>query len=89
MVNNIRLMCSLLGTGNYGDCEMSEWIKCSERMPKNDQEVLVYRPDAPETDDPLMRTAFYSGKGKYGFRHGFSCLCQPSHWMPLPEPPTD
>ncbi|MBV8045133.1 MAG: hypothetical protein JO226_21275 [Pluralibacter sp.] len=45
--------------------------------------MLVYRPHAPESDDPLIRTAIYSGKG----RHGFSCFCTPTHWMPLPDPP--
>lgn len=50
---------------------MNEWIKCSERMPK---EQMV---------------GFHRGKGLFQFfyMNGVEGVCEPSHWMPLPEPP--
>lgn len=68
---------------------MSLWISVNDRLPKKGQMVLVYRPEAAETDDPLIRTAIYGGQKKYGFSHGFSCLCTPTPWQPLPPPPEE
>ncbi|HHW0480895.1 TPA: DUF551 domain-containing protein [Escherichia coli] len=59
------------------------WIAVSERMPDIGQAVLAYRPDAPESDDPLIKMAVYTGKS----HHGFNCYCTPTHWMPLPTAP--
>lgn len=59
------------------------WIKCSERNPTVGQEVLVYRPDAPDSNDPLIKMAVYTRKS----HHGFNCYCTPTHWMPLPAAP--
>lgn len=64
---------------------VQEWIPCSERMPESGQKVLTYRPDAPESDDPLIRMATYVGRSAHG--HGFDCYCKPSHWMALPAAP--
>ncbi|WP_276642933.1 DUF551 domain-containing protein [Siccibacter turicensis] len=61
------------------------WIKCSERMPSVGELVFAYRPDAPESNDPLIKMATYVGKSAHG--HGFDCYCKPSHWMPLPAAP--
>ncbi|MGT5005397.1 DUF551 domain-containing protein [Escherichia coli] len=59
------------------------WIPVSERVPEVGQAVLAYRPDAPESDDPLIKMAVYTGKS----HHGFNCYCTPTHWMPLPAAP--
>ncbi|EFA3515586.1 DUF551 domain-containing protein [Escherichia coli] len=61
------------------------WISCSEQMPSAGEQVLAYRPDAPESNDPLIKMATYVGGSAHG--HGFDCYCKPTHWMPLPEPP--
>lgn len=58
------------------------WIPVSERMPAVGHKVLAYRPDAPKSDDPLIRVATYVGKSAHG--HGFDCYCKPTHWMQLP-----
>ncbi|WP_205733370.1 DUF551 domain-containing protein [Enterobacter hormaechei] len=61
------------------------WIPCSERMPSAGEKVLAYRPDAPESNDPLIKMATYVGGSAHG--HGFDCYCKPTHWMPLPAAP--
>ena len=63
------------------------WIPVSERLPAVGHKVLAYRPDAPESDDPLIRVATYVGKSAHG--HGFDCYCKPTHWMPLPAAPQE
>ncbi|WP_162761937.1 DUF551 domain-containing protein [Escherichia coli] len=47
--------------------------------------MLAYRPDAPESNDPLIKMATYVGGSAHG--HGFDCYCKPTHWMPLPAAP--
>ncbi|SXT96064.1 Protein of uncharacterised function (DUF551) [Klebsiella pneumoniae] len=64
-----------------------EWIPVSERLPAVGHKVLAYRPDAPESDDPLIRVATYVGKSAHG--HGFDCYCKTTHWMPLPAAPQE
>lgn len=61
----------------------SVWISCSERMP-NEEDVLVYCSDTKE-----QMVGFHKGKGLFQFfyMNGVEGVCEPSHWMPLPEPP--
>ncbi|MGT1784212.1 DUF551 domain-containing protein [Enterobacter hormaechei subsp. xiangfangensis] len=61
------------------------WVACSERMPSAGEQVLAYRPAAPESNDPLIKMATYVGGSAHG--HGFDCYCKPTHWMPLPAAP--
>ncbi|MES3335796.1 DUF551 domain-containing protein [Enterobacter kobei] len=61
------------------------WVACVERMPSAGEQVLAYRPDAPESNDPLIKMATYVGGSAHG--HGFDCYCKPTHWMPLPAAP--
>lgn len=62
-------------------CEMSEWIKCNERMPPMVDEtsipVLVWGDgfDTPEIDI-------------FELYEGWSCWGV-THWQPLPQPPED
>lgn len=61
----------------------SGWISCSERMPEDNVDVLVY-------DDGIL-IARYNADEKYtsGWMESFECypLTNVTHWMPLPEPP--
>ncbi len=68
---------------------MSEWIKCSERLPDRDQGVVAV---LSVDGDILTAWASYWG----GARTDFACWSFPhseddgtviAHWTPLPEPP--
>ncbi len=70
--------------GNY-PVTPDGWIRCSERMP-NEEDVLVYCSDTKE-----QMVGFHKGKGLFQFfyMNGVEGVCEPSHWMPLPEPPQE
>ncbi|HGM5304197.1 TPA: DUF551 domain-containing protein [Serratia marcescens] len=67
---------------------MSEWIKCSERMPELDKRVLLYFGSYDgHIEDGCIGD---DGDGPYHyFFDGDSLQQEPTHWMPLPEPPAD
>lgn len=66
---------------------MAEWISVKDRLPENDDDVLL---------------CFNTGVMVVGFRSNYDELCAhideeyyancktcPTHWMPLPEPPKE
>ena len=58
--------------------KVSDWIQCSERMPKHGDMVLVFNGNSIEID------ALATGE------FDFECWCDSvTHWMPLPAPPTE
>jgi len=70
----------------------ARWISVDERMPEPGVEVLVYRPMAEKTGDPLLTIdSVHAGEGctfsPQDIRHRFKRWCHPTHWMPLPPAP--
>ena len=65
----------------FSDAELTlatGWVKCSERMPKHGDMVLVFNGNSIEID------ALATGE------FDFECWCDSvTHWMPLPAPPQD
>lgn len=82
---NFRADITPLYTAQPAPVTPDGWISCSEQMPSAGEQVLAYRPDAPESNDPLIKMATYVGGSAHG--HGFDCYCKPTHWMPLPAAP--
>lgn len=61
---------------------MSEWIKCSERLPERSQNVLVANNRGKQWD---IDKAWFNGL--YFDRCGKRPLFHVTHWMPLPDAP--
>ena len=53
------------------------WISVEERLPENNQEVLVFVNDGADT---LINTDTYNNGWQFWYKHV-------THWQPLPEPP--
>jgi hypothetical protein len=70
---------------------VSDWIKCSERMPEQHREVLILVPERVAMFVASYEEHTYSHSG-HTVRHwtipdnDFDAD-EVSHWMPLPEPP--
>lgn len=63
-----------------------DWIKCSERKPEVDQEVLCI--DAHDMQEVARYAMGYLGNGQPLFFA--SCdVVDATHWQPLPPPPVD
>lgn len=73
---------------------MSEWIKCSERLPEPGVPVDIWVPDEQHSRlaDYILRSNYAGVEGNSFFEplgSGRSCVRNATHWMPLPEPPQD
>lgn len=69
---------------------MSEWIKCSERLPEEQIEVLVWYEGTGMVPgsigiDHLAKDRFENGAPLTWYLAGDTV----THWMPLPEPPNE
>lgn len=60
---------------------MSEWIKCSERLPDCDENVLVYNPESGCID-----MAYFNGTS-WVLAYLYKVYLHPTHWMYLPDAP--
>ncbi len=64
-----------------------DWIKTSERIPEQGQNVLIYFPDNPYVNSSVWIVMFDKYLGCFCDYTKFIDLKDISHWMPLPEPP--
>ena len=61
-------------------CDMSEWIKCSERLPKPNTRVLICNRDKE------IKCALYQELIGFGYIPFYG---EVTHWQTLPQPPED
>lgn len=68
---------------------MSEWIKCSERMPPNGEEVLIWDDGEYLLGESTgsVNTYNFGIFWTYDKQEGFSVKSYVEHWQPLPMPP--
>ena len=64
-------------------CVMSEWIKCSERLPELEKVVLGAFPEGFRFTCYLIKGGHWRLTGSCGQASGYDI----THWQPLPEPP--
>lgn len=60
------------------------WIPVMERLPEVGKDVLVYDPAYRENPVRLVQRHFYESAS--WFEDDEFRTCDPTHWMPLPEP---
>nr|WP_315415881.1 DUF551 domain-containing protein [uncultured Pseudomonas sp.] len=58
---------------------MSDWIKCGDRLPAEDADVLCS--DGVDIFIASHHNSFFTGE--------FQDLLWVTHWQPLPAPPTE
>lgn len=68
---------------------MSEWISVDERLPDFYVDVQIYCSDTKEQMVGFIGEGMPVGLFQFAQYHGNAVLCRPTHWMPLPEPPSD
>lgn len=61
---------------------VQKWIPVTERLPEDGEVVLVYGTRGG------IYTA-YANRGGWHKMNSKSHYCNPTHWMPLPEPPKE
>lgn len=71
---------------------MSKWISVKDKLPKIGQEVLVYY---EIRDRSCFAIDYIRGINTYEYEEGkanrsidWAENSNPSHWMPMPEPPS-
>ena len=65
--------------------EQMEWIKCSERQPEDDVDVLAFSPNGIViTAASILNGTWYTRDGQEWDDEWTSSV---THWMPLPAPP--
>lgn len=70
----------------------SPWISVNDRLPEDEQEVLVLANGRPQKNIELINACelatFYAGEGWLLEAYPEWENPQVTYWMPLPEPPT-
>jgi hypothetical protein len=71
--------------------KFGEWLPI-ETAPKNGDEVLLFgywlKEIGCDIESAMTAGCFEMGKWFATITDGYACECEPTHWMPLPPPPT-
>lgn len=67
---------------------MGEWIKCSERMPEEGEDVLVYDDLRQVHEWYYLRYGDYVSWEIHSYDSSYYDEANVTHRMPLPEPPS-
>lgn len=73
----------------HGVFVMSEWIKCSDRLPPIRQKVLAYRLGKKTNDGPFFAMTCGNEIRPWRYIDGDRCDISITHWQPIPDPPTE
>lgn len=69
---------------------VNRWIPCAERMPEDEQEVLVFVKGDFENSISFITTAYNDSDGDWVSDYDGEVIdSKITHWMPLPEPPKE
>lgn len=68
---------------------MSQWIKCSERMPEEGENVIVYDNLKQVHECFYLRYGDHVSWEIYSYNPSYYDEVNVTHWMPLPEPPQE
>ena len=66
-----------------------QWIKCSERLPLNEEECFVAVQFLPIDEDSFVFSLAIFNNGEFRSWEIGHLLTYVSHWMPLPDPPEE
>jgi hypothetical protein len=69
--------------------ELPCWIPVSERLPEYGATVLVYGSKGGIYTARYERARTEWGRDSWWKLNSKSHICNPTHWMPLPEPPKE
>ena len=69
--------------------EPSVWIPVTERLPKYGETVLVYGSQGGIYTARYERARTEWGRDSWWKLNSKSHICNPTHWMPLPQPPKE
>lgn len=61
------------------------WISVKDRLPKTETEVLFYN----KKYDYVTHGKFYEIQKIFDYDQDYDHLIEVSHWMPMPEKPTE
>jgi len=67
---------------------LTEWIKCSERLPSNTLDVLVINEDGKMSVSCFFKCVSYN-EYIWENRDDQNITGLITHWMPLPKPPNE
>lgn len=86
----------IMDNGAKGDCNHHKWIPVTEKLPENDECVLICALDVNDGEKEIAISAYSEavfGGQKLGYKRWiepyqyFSRQHKVTHWMPMPEPP--